>query len=102
MAAHVMCTQRLRVQNGTAQLHGFLDQACEAGVVIGGAKLRKSCSLTAMESYVAWPTVVKLSGIDEGYSAQLLQQKFFELVDIDFSSLYAGACARRRHGGRRA
>ena len=55
-----------------------------------------------MESYVAWPTVVKLSGIDEGYSAQLLQQKNFELVDIDFSSLYAGACARRRHGGRRA
>ena len=44
-----------------------------------------------MESYVAWPTVVKLSGIDEGYSAQLLQQKNFELVDIDFSSLYAGA-----------
>ena len=47
-----------------------------------------------MESYVAWPTVVKLSGIDEGYSAQLLQQNFFELVDIDFSSLYAGARAR--------
>ena len=54
----------------------------------GGAKLTKSCSLTAMESYMAGPILVKLSGIDRGHSAQLLQQFFFELVDIDFSSLW--------------
>ena len=32
--------------------------------------------------------MVKLSGINEGYCAQILQQFFFELVDIDFSSLW--------------
>ena len=37
---------------------------------------------------MAWPTMVKLSGINEGYCAQILQQFFFELVDIDFSSLW--------------
>ena len=37
---------------------------------------------------MAWPTMVKLSGIDEGHSAQHLEQFFFELVDIDFSSLW--------------
>ena len=37
---------------------------------------------------MAGPILVKLSGIDRGHSAQLLQQFFFELVDIDFSSLW--------------
>ena len=56
-----------------------------------------------MESYMAGPISVKLSGIDEGHSAQHLEQNFFELVDIDFSLLWlseqragAGACGRVR------
>ena len=48
----------------------------------------KSFSLMPMDSYMAGPISVKLSGIDEGHSAQHLEQNFFELVDIDFSSLW--------------
>jgi hypothetical protein len=40
-----------------------------------------------MESYMAGPISVKLSGMDEGYRAQHLEQKNFESADIDFSSL---------------
>ena len=57
--------------------HIYCDQACEAGVVSGGAKLTKSCALMAMDSYMAGPISVKLSGIDEGHSAHVLGQNFF-------------------------
>ena len=76
-------------------------QACEAGVVSGGAKLTKSCSLTAMESYMAGPISVKLSGIDEGYRAQHLEQKKFESVNIDFSSLWLALYWSAGAGGAR-
>ena len=55
-----------------------------------------------MESYMAGPISVKLSGIDEGHSAQRLQQFFFELVDIDFSSLWSDERERAGAGGARA
>ena len=41
-----------------------------------------------MESYMAGPILVNLSGIDEGHRAQHLEQIFFEFVYIDFSSLW--------------
>ena len=57
-------------------------------MVSGGAKLMKSFSLMPMDSYMAGPISVKLSGIDEGHSAHVLGKFFFESVDIDFSSLW--------------
>ena len=40
-----------------------------------GPILRKSCSLTGMDSYMAGPIWVKLSGIEEGHSVNVLSQK---------------------------
>ena len=53
-----------------------------------------------MESYMAGPISVKLSGIDEGHSAQHLEHIFFELVDIDFSSLWLSEQRLTSGGGR--
>ena len=41
-----------------------------------------------MDSYMAGPITVKLSGIDEGHSAHVLGKILFESVDIDFLSLW--------------
>ena len=87
------------VRPGPTRSHQALStiyQACEAGVVSGGARLTKSWSLTPMESYMAWPTVVKLSGIDEGHSVLVLQQKKIELVEVDFLTLLAGPVLERQ------
>ena len=45
---------------------------------------------------MAWPTVVKLSGIDEGHSVLVLQQKKIELVEVDFLTLLAGPVLERQ------
>ena len=42
-----------------------------------GLILRKSCSLTGMDSYMAGPIWVKLSGIEEGHSVHVLGQEKF-------------------------